>query len=841
MSASGDSAEPSLWRIGFARFRADLFWAGLLALIAIAAAWHQMPFALYRLDNLSFYLPWYEHLGSALRSFDLPGWLPSTMSGSPFASDPQSGWGYLPAMVTMAMFPTIAGYKLFITAHVLMAALGTYLYIRNLDMRPVAAFTGGAIFAFGNFLERANCCTIHMQVLVWIPLIFLCIDRIFKTTNPYHRWLWAIAGGACVGQMVAGWIGQGAYYGVLAVVIYLIYRTLNVWNRDRQLPWYRLIGAGAVAAVVTGCVAATAYLPRLEMITRSNLADLYDDGTGTPRAFGWPLITMIERILGQMTREGRWYLGMGGLALVVIGPFLVRRKDALFFAIYTLFVLSMILRDSPTVWLFNFLPRFESLHAHSPDRIYVILFIGPAVVGAAIVDALADRTWKPPRLAIQIIAVSLPTLLLVGATYWLKDAENSWLPLNRFGLVAILSLGVLLGMQRRHPRTVKIGILVVLMVILYDPMIRLAIFRSADPDRRSSAEQLVWNNVNPTTTSDWLVARMEDDGVFRFYGYDMEAMTLPTGERSTYAIGNYKPYTYALMVNNRGMHFNLQDIQGYNPVQLQDYVDYINALNGKEQSYHMASVLEGGLTSPLLNLLNVRYIIIPAELPPDRPDLALMSSRYPTVFTDGTVRVLENTQAMPRAWLVHDVQQVPAEAMLREFQLGHVDPAQTALIDTEPPILEAANPSVADSVEITSYEDDTIKLKVTTGSRGMVVLSEIWDPGWVAEVDGHEVDILQVNGVLRGIVVDGGEHTVVLRFPATLERATFALWLVPFALIPILLGGEYLWRKRRGEQSSDDETAYWPLLPEAIGDDPFDVDPPPPSPEAGHDARSAPV
>jgi hypothetical protein len=117
----------------------------------------------------------------------------------------------------------------------------------------------------------------------------------------------------------------------------------------------------------------------------------------------------------------------------------------------------------------------------------------------------------------------------------------------------------------------------------------------------------------------------------------------------------------------------------------------------------------------------------------------------------------------------------------------------------------------------------------------MLVLSEIWDPDWVAEVDGKEVDILQVDFALRGIVVGPGEHEVVLRYPATLVRNTFALWLVPIFLVPLLLAGEYIWGRRQASTAASADPVAVPVaasaeLPEWVDlpdlDDPFDDDAP---------------
>src|SRR6188508_2196585 len=59
---------------------------------------------LARHDILAFYLPWYSLLGQQLRDFNIPGWNPHLFSGTFFAADPQSGWTYLPTMLSFPFF-----------------------------------------------------------------------------------------------------------------------------------------------------------------------------------------------------------------------------------------------------------------------------------------------------------------------------------------------------------------------------------------------------------------------------------------------------------------------------------------------------------------------------------------------------------------------------------------------------------------------------------------------------------------------------------------------------------------------------------------------------------------
>ena len=144
--------------------------------------------------------------------------------------------------------------------------------------------------------------------------------------------------------------------------------------------------------------------------------------------------------------------------------------------------------------------------------------------------------------------------------------------------------------------------------------------------------------------------------------------------RETYAVGHYRPETAAVLVNNRGISFNLDDIQGYNPVQIRRYVTYFRYLNNQSQSYHTSNVLENGIDSPLLNMLNVRYIVAPAQIPPGRPDLIHLMQRYRTVYLDDTSRILENPDALPRTWIVHEAVKTRTGQILPQFVDASVDP-----------------------------------------------------------------------------------------------------------------------------------------------------------------------
>jgi hypothetical protein len=77
-----------------------------------------------------------------------------------------------------------------------------------------------------------------------------------------------------------------------------------------------------------------------------------------------------------------------------------------------------------------------------------------------------------------------------------------------------------------------------------------------------------------------------------------------------------------------------------------------------------------------------------------------------------------------------------------------------------------------------------------------VVVNEMWDPGWTAFVDGHEVPVYATNVVMRGVLVPEGATEVVLQYRSLLY---WAWWYTPglMALGGILLFVARRWFSRR--------------------------------------------
>ena len=154
--------------------------------------------------------------------------------------------------------------------------------------------------------------------------------------------------------------------------------------------------------------------------------------------------------------------------------------------------------------------------------------------------------------------------------------------------------------------------------------------------------------------------------------------------------------------------------------------------------------------------------------------------RFDLLYKDDLAVVIKNKSALPRAWLAGETIALAPEKILEAVTTGKLpdgsgfDPLRTALIEKPLPFswtsLAGAAP-IEPAVEIEEYSANRIRLKVAASRPGMLVLSEIYYPGWETEVDGRPAETLQVDYVLRGVPMQPGRHEVMMRFrPATVRR-----------------------------------------------------------------------
>ena len=95
---------------------------------------------------------------------------------------------------------------------------------------------------------------------------------------------------------------------------------------------------------------------------------------------------------------------------------------------------------------------------------------------------------------------------------------------------------------------------------------------------------------------------------------------------------------------------------------------------------------------------------------------------------------------------------------------------------------------------LVSYDADEIRATVDAPCAGLVVLNELFYPGWQIEVDGAPAPMLRANYLMRGVWVGPGAHAITWRFAPRDFRPLFAGY--AFAWLILLSAGVSAWRRR---------------------------------------------
>lgn len=733
--------------------------------------------------------PLYGLLGERLGAGEWPWWDPYVLSGLPLAADPQSGWLYLPVMLLFGVLPLAAAANALLLLHIVLAVAGVYVLARTLRIPPI----GGAVAAYlyvANtwYTQRLPCCPVDIAVASWLPWPLLGAEQaIAARAWPARVGWWSLAGLA-LSQILSVWLGQGAYYAALAVAAFVVYRTVvdpPVGTAD----WRRRLTAAAMHGLAIFGIgfglAAGGILPRLEYIARSNLADGYREDV----AGGWTWFRIGERLVGLTS----YYVGTGALLLALLALVIVRRRHAAPFWV-ALALLAMVFAGSQRspvhAVLYALLPRFEDLQSHLPQRVLLVFFLAIALLAGGAVGTVA--TWRDDRYGRWImLAIALG---FVRYAFWVDEraarvSERVLLPLGIVAVVVVVLTIVPAGWWRRAAPLVTGLLVLTLGVDLF--------FASRTVQRDALAVgALVRMDLAASDDDAGAGAFLQDATAAdpaRFFGYDPAVVTADPAAEIRYRTAFASDETAELLVNDRALLLGLQDVQASNlPVQLERYVQYMDALNERSQDYHDANVYPAGLNSPLLDLLNARYIIVPNVAVPDRSDLQALYARFPTVYADEDVRVLENPDALPRAWIVHDARQIEPGTALPILADGTVDPRRTALLETAPPPLAVPPDPAADRATIAAYAPERIQVDTFTGAPGLLVLSEIAYPAWRAYVDGEPAELYLADHTLRAVAVPAGAHTVELRYESTPLRVGLAITGATAVGVLAALGGAAL-------------------------------------------------
>ena len=709
-------------------------------------------------DIVRAFYPWHAVAHRSMRTVGrVPLWNPYELAGQPLVGNAQSALFFPPNLLLFWLDPgTVATVRAM--AIILFTGLFTFLLCRRLQISQQ-----------GSLLSML-CACLAGPLVVWLGYphanVYACLPFLMWSgeglIQSRHSVVWTVLIAVGIGLSICGGHPEMTAYVNLVFAAYFLARLL--WL---QTPWREKVPllARFITAVMLGAlVGAVQLLPFAEALLQSaTLAHggrspghyglfyhphwvsevatmvtmLFPKFYGSPTArdYYWPFSTF------QNYNEQTTYFGVVPLGLAA-GAVLWRRKSRPQWIILVLAVLCL--------GVANRVPGFEVLN-HLPvismsltKRLRMpFVWLGAVLAGFGF-DALRQRATRVAK------AASLMWILALG-TFAAKLAYHSLRTLLGTELFAPLSAtGSLISLAGSVARPSNL-LLPALVAAAAAGLAWLA--RSAERDT-----VLAGGLVLATAVELLLNARAYNPAV-------SPHLVFPTTRLIEMLSAEDEPFRVmsdGAFLPNYGAAYGIAQLEGYDYPIDQRWTDIYRAQGGEGADQRQR--WDPGW--PLINWLNVKYVITADSLEPPR---------FTALLKAGDYTVYRNNEVLPRAYVVHQVRVVSDGAEALEMltatpaQPGSgpaFDFRQRVVLLEELPVeqmsmLAASRSENAESVvQFESFGTDDVRLHVQTDAPGLLVMSDVYAPGWRACIDGVEAPVVVANYAFRAVFVPAGVHQV---------------------------------------------------------------------------------
>ena len=726
---------------------------------------------------------------------EFPLWQPWVFSGMPSAEAfTNLSKLYFPEYLFKLFFLPGMLIQLF---HLLFAGIGGFLLLRHLKCSDWASGLGAIAFMLTPYMVTMVVFGHGSQMMsaAYIPWVFWLTVRLYQNANFWDTgWLAVLLGF----QLQRGH-AQIAYYTWMLIGAYSLLmlitglRNLN----EKAINIRKGFGYFILACLIGVGISLIIFLPAMEYTPFSIRGGSASGGADYNYATGWsfhPKEIMTFFIPSAFGFGGQpyWgympftdypnYMGIIILLLAMIG--LIHKRELIhwFFIVTSLLALFISFgKHFSLVYdlFFNIFPYFNKfrvphmilillqfnvavLAAFGLDKIVALkaeiipkwfwgfagavglAFVGMVLIGSGVESAVRG-SFSPPMMQDPRAAQALNNLR------WSLWREDVWLMILLSGVFMVM---IWFWIKRKVSKRVIVSIIVAFAIL----DIGIVNHKIIQPSRASGrGSQLISKRV-----------------MDRFFQVD-EIVQFLLADKSIYRI-----YPVGgLFGESRFAAFGLESIGGYHPAKLKIYNTFL------AKTGNAAAI-------PVLRMMNVKYLISPQKI--NHPELSLVKSgAIKSTRGDLPIEVYEVNNTLPRAWFVNKTEIVLEEDVWNKIIQPDFDPHKIAYVPNEVSV------SSEGQVSITHFKKSIHRITMSTESDGnhLLVLSEVYYPlRWKAKIDGEETQTHIVNGILRGVVVPTGKHTIEFIYDKSAFNKGLTISFVSFVLALGFIGLGYLGNKK---------------------------------------------
>lgn len=670
-----------------------------------------------------------------------PLWNPNQMLGLPFAANPLSGLWYPPGWLVL-LLPVLPALNILLAFHLVLGGWGMQRLIAQHGGSRISGLAAGLAWSLSPKIW-AHLGAGHAGLVYaagWLPWIAGAAMEL-AGAGP----AWSKISSRCACRLGLFWALQFladprlAAYTAAGLVVFFFWRLIvpqsGFPGRERYTTGLKdglkHLPAWAAAGLLSLGLAAVQWLPLLAYLPLTGRPAIT---AGESAALSLPVSYLLGLVWPNLGGFHEWmtYAGVSVLVLAFLGWLGLGRKDRWGFTLGLLLLILYVLGDNgPLYRLAAALPGASLLRV--PPRAWFLAAFGFAALAGLGVDQLRSAGERQAGEPVPVLA------------------RNRRL-LNYLAVASAVAFGVsavFISFLTRNPRSpALLGFIWFILVVFLA-----AVSRSILPAARSLMPavvllvlvELIWFDRS-------LVVRRTDQELFSDGA--VTAAALAGGQGRVYAPSFRPPQQVATAMGIRLAN-------GVEPLLPTAWVDFINTAAGVPDAmgYSVtlpplpegrdpATALAGTSPDPdLMALLDVKRIV--SQFPISAPGFNLEDRKEAE-----SLMIYKNRVDLDWPAVYRRVSSVPdfdsAMAWLEEGDLEN----GAVVIDGG----ELAGPE--GRFPARTVDAGPNREVVEASGPGLLVLSELYLPGWKANVDGVDSPVVPVDGVLRGVYIEAGPHRV---------------------------------------------------------------------------------
>lgn len=640
---------------------------------------------------------------NSIKSFTLPLWNQFSYSGCPLLAD--FGGVLNPFNLLMLIFQPIFGWTLIIFCQFFLSTLAMFLFLKEIYKNKLSSIIGAITYGFSGFAIVWSQFTSIGFAMIWLPLIFLNIERFFKTKK--IKYLFFLSPLYFL-LMTAGHF-QALVYGCLFSGFYFLWKLFLDRSQIKTKILFYSISVILGLALMAIQIFPTVELGKYSVRFSENYISEYNHGLFSldkivtlfaPDYFGNPTTFNYRGSFNYF--ETVIYAGILAVFSLIFSIFNFKKLKNEKFFLFTN-VLVLFLAFNTFLGKLIYITKFPGLSTSAAGRIIFISVFCFAVLTAYLIEKISVHNLKNTIryywgyfLFLSLILIS--TFILYKRFFLYIDLQKDYLvSIRNLFLPIVLSCFIVFILA--FIKNINLKRVLILFIVIFD------LFRFG------------WK-FTPFTKKEYFFPKTD-------------VVSFLQNQPGLFRIEKEKG---PLLTPNTWMVYNLSSTSGYSPMSLNSYSLFYDEYLNKAKFPGVSRYSEiKEYDAQKLGETNVKYLLAfkykktnkGYEVSPNGNYLndKIIPKDWKNVYEYGSIIVLENKKFKPR--------------------------------------IEIKNSTNQGSIDSVFYSANKITFKVNSPKTdSVVILRDTWYSGWKAFVNDQEVNIDKYLNIYRQINVPKGESNI---------------------------------------------------------------------------------